>query len=507
MIRPVLYFILSYYGDYAGFRSKDGVFVVFSSLLFLYAFFPLNILCYRFAPSLKAKNWVMLVFSLIFYAWAGPVYVLLLVGMTYVDYIAAMWIDRSKRVSERKRWLFRGCAINLGLLCIFKYLTFLFQNFHNWFGFPWVPKIALPIGISFYTFQLISYMVDVYREQVPAQRDFKVLLLYISLFHQCIAGPIVRYETIEQELTGRKFRRSDMAGGIRRFTIGLAKKALFANYCGTMANSFLVDTAAADQLTVILSKPALSIWLGTVFYTLQIYLDFSAYSDMAIGMGQMIGFHYDENFNYPYCASSIRDFWRRWHMSLSSFFRDYVYIPLGGNRRSLPRVILNTFIVWALTGFWHGASWNYVLWGLYYFVALMIERYILRGLPEKLPKWANRVYVLGIIGFGWLLFRCEDLAVLQAAVRGLFGLNGNGFTSYETNTLLFSNLFFLIAACVACTPWLMNQGEKLALRAERKKGAMRLQQLVQVFSPMVLMLLSTAALVGDSYNPFLYFRF
>ena len=481
--------------------------MVFSSLLFLYAFFPLNMLFYRFAPGIKAKNWVMLVFSLVFYAWGGPVYALLLVGMCYLDFVAAQRIDQSHRVSERKRWLFRGCAGNLGLLCVFKYLGFLCENLHIWLGFPWVPKIALPIGISFYTFQLISYMVDVYRGQVSAQKDFKVLLLYVSLFHQCIAGPIVRYETIEQELTGRKFRRSDMAGGIRRFTIGLAKKALFANYCGTLANSFLADTAAADQLSVILTRPALSVWLGAACYTLQIYLDFSAYSDMAIGMGQMIGFHYDENFNYPYCAASIRDFWRRWHMSLSSFFRDYVYIPLGGSRAGIIRVILNTFFVWALTGLWHGASWNYVLWGLYYFLALMVERYILRGAEQRFPHWLNRVYVLGIVGFGWLLFRCEDLKVLKAAVRGLFCMNGNPLSSYETRTLLFSNLFFLIAACVACTPWLMNQGEKLARWAERKKGAMRLQQIIQVASPMVLMLLSTAALVGDSYNPFLYFRF
>ena len=481
--------------------------MVFSSLLFLYAFFPLNMLCYRFAPGLKAKNRVMLVFSLLFYAWGGPAYVLLLVGMTYVDFIAAQWIDASSRQNERKRWLFRGCAINLGLLCIFKYLTFLFGTLQYWTGFPWVPRIALPIGISFYTFQLISYMVDVYRGQVAAQRDFKVLLLYISLFHQCIAGPIVRYETIEQELTGRKFLRWDMAGGIRRFTIGLAKKALLANYCGVLANSFLVDTTAADQLGTVLTRPALSIWLGTLCYTLQIYLDFSAYSDMAIGMGQMIGFHYDENFNYPYCAVSIRDFWRRWHMSLSSFFRDYVYIPLGGSRSSLPRVILNTLIVWALTGLWHGASWNFVLWGLYYFLVLMVERYALRGAEQRFPRALNRAYVLGIVGFGWLLFRCEDLSVLQAAVKGLFCLNGNPFTSYETNTLLWSNLFFLIAACVGCTPWLMDRGKKLAALAERKKGAMRLQQVIQVASPMVLMLLSTAALVGDSYNPFLYFRF
>lgn len=449
----------------------------------------------------------MLIFSLIFYAWAGPVYVLLLVGMTYADYIAGLWIDAATRKNVRRRMLFRGCAINLTLLCVFKYLTFLCENLHNWWGFPWVPNIALPIGISFYTFQLISYMVDVYREEVPAQKDFWKLLLYVSLFHQCIAGPIVRYKSIEQELTGRKFRISDMASGIQRFTVGLAKKAIFANHCGSLADSFLVATDAANQQATMTGRPMLSLWLGVACYTMQIYLDFSAYSDMAIGMGKMIGFHYNENFNYPYTARSITDFWRRWHISLSSFFRDYVYIPLGGSRRKLPRVILNLFIVWALTGLWHGASWNFVLWGLYYFLFLVVEKYVIPNFPEKLPKWLNRVYVLLVVGFGWLLFRCEDFAVLQTAVKGLVGLNGNGFSSYETWVLLRSNLFFLAAAVVACTPFVKNLGLKLEEAVQQKKHFMRLQQLIYVFGPILLMLLSTAVLVGDSYNPFLYFRF
>jgi alginate O-acetyltransferase complex protein AlgI len=464
-------------------------------------------LFYHFAPSIEAKNKVMLIFSLIFYAWAGPVYVLLLVGMTYADYIAGLWIDAATRKNVRRRMLFRGCAINLTLLCVFKYLTFLCENLHNWWGFPWVPNIALPIGISFYTFQLISYMVDVYREEVPAQKDFWKLLLYVSLFHQCIAGPIVRYKSIEQELTGRKFRISDMASGIQRFTVGLAKKAIFANHCGSLADSFLVATDAANQQATMTGRPMLSLWLGVACYTMQIYLDFSAYSDMAIGMGKMIGFHYNENFNYPYTARSITDFWRRWHISLSSFFRDYVYIPLGGSRRKLPRVILNLFIVWALTGLWHGASWNFVLWGLYYFLFLVVEKYVIPNFPEKLPKWLNRVYVLLVVGFGWLLFRCEDFAVLQTAVKGLVGLNGNGFSSYETWVLLRSNLFFLAAAVVACTPFVKNLGLKLEEAVQQKKHFMRLQQLIYVFGPILLMLLSTAVLVGDSYNPFLYFRF
>lgn len=483
--------------------------MVFSNLLFLYLFFPLNMLCYRFTTSLRAKNWVMLAFSLVFYAWAGPMHILLLVGMAYADYYAALRIGRASRVSERKIWLFRGVTANLGLLCIFKYLGFLCQNLHDWIGFPWVPNIALPIGISFYTFQLISYMVDVYQRKVEPQKQFSILLLYISLFHQCIAGPIVRYETVEDELSERRFQRSDMAGGIKRFTMGLAKKAIFANSCGSLSDTLLfpLDASAAEQLAVISGKPALSIWLGVAFWTMQIYLDFSAYSDMAIGMGKMIGFHYDENFNYPYTARSIRDFWRRWHISLSSFFRDYVYIPLGGSRRGVLFTIRNLFFVWALTGLWHGASWNYVLWGLYYFLFLVVERFVLKGLPERFPVWLNRVYVMGIVGFGWLLFRCEDMEVLRTAVRGLFCLNGNGLLNTETWLTFRGNVLFLVAAGVACTPWLMKKDEAFSQAAERKKSTMRVYQLVQVFGPILLMLLSTAVLVGDSYNPFLYFRF
>lgn len=453
----------------------------------------------------------MLVFSLIFYAWAGPIYILLLVGMTYADYLVALCIEHAKRKNLRRKYLFRGCAINLGLLCIFKYLTFLLQTSHDFWGVPEkVVQIGLPIGISFYTFQLLSYLIDVYREQVRAQRDFKTLLLYVSLFHQCIAGPIVRYETIEQELNGRVFRRSDMAGGIRRFTVGLAKKALLANTCGSLADSFLVATSgsAAEQIATLSDKPVLSIWLGMIFYTMQIYLDFAAYSDMAIGMGNMIGFHYEENFRYPYIADSVREFWRRWHISLSSFFRDYLYIPLGGNRCSKPRVILNLFIVWACTGLWHGASWNYVFWGLYYFVFLVMERYILPDkLMAKIPHTARHVYVLLVVSVGWMLFRFENFDVLQVALKGLIGLNGNRFTNYELNMELRGNIIFLIVAAVACTPVVMDFVHRFEERAQKKEGTMRLYKVLAVLLPVFLMLLSTTVLVGDSYNPFLYFRF
>lgn len=346
--------------------------MVFSSLFFLYVFLPLNLLFYHLMPTMRAKNTVMMIFSLIFYTWGEPVYVFLLLAMAFADWILARYISvQPVRSAAAKRGVVLTCLVNLGLLGIFKYGTFFMENTHNLFGFPdTVVQIALPIGISFYTFQLLSYVVDVYRGEVQAQKSFPTLLLYVSLFHQCIAGPIVRYKDINAELLHRKASRADISYGVTRFAVGLAKKAVLANACGALADQLLVvDSAStAEALHTIAQRPVLALWVGAFAFMLQIYLDFSAYSDMAIGMGRMIGFHYRENFNYPYISLSITDFWRRWHISLSSFFRDYVYIPLGGNRCSPSRVVFNLFVVWFLTGFWHGASWNFMCWGLYYFV-------------------------------------------------------------------------------------------------------------------------------------------
>lgn len=482
--------------------------MVFSSLLFVYAFFPLNILFYHLMPNLKWKNRIMLVFSLIFYAWAGPAYLLLLVGMTFADWVVAKEMAKCWDQKLRRRWLIVGCVINLGLLCFFKYLTFFLQNFHNLFGVPeTVLAITLPIGISFYTFQLLSYMVDVYRQDVEPQQNFFTLLLYVSMFHQCIAGPIVRYEHVEQELTHRKILRADVAYGIRRFTVGLAKKALLANTCGSFADTFLAPTSSETIYNTLVGQPALSVWLGMLAYTMQIYLDFSAYSDMAIGMGRMIGFHYRENFNYPYISKSITEFWRRWHISLSSFFRDYVYIPLGGNRCSKRRHILNLLIVWALTGFWHGASWNFLFWGLYYFLFLVAEKYLFPRWSRSGPTVLTRLYTILVFSFGWMIFRFEAPSQIWAVFKGLFGLNGNGFTNYETNVALKSSFLFLIVAILACTPLVKWLGEQLRDRAVTSYGAQVALQVVEIAAPILLLLLSTAALVGDSYNPFLYFRF
>ena len=482
--------------------------MVFSSLLFVFAFFALNMLIYHLAPTIRAKNAVMLVFSLVFYAWAGPAYLALLLSMTFVDYRAALIMENSRTVGARKAGLILGCGFNLLLLGIFKYLTFFLENINLLFPFTdSVPQILLPIGISFYTFQLLSYVVDVYRGDVAAQKKFTTLLLYVSLFHQCIAGPIVRYETVAKELTNRSVTAEDRAYGIRRFCMGLLKKAVFANRCGMLADTFLVAVSAPQGETILMSRPALSIILGTLCYTLQIYLDFSAYSDMAIGMGRIIGFHYLENFNYPYIASTVTDFWRRWHISLSSFFRDYVYIPLGGSRCKKHRIIFNLLVVWACTGFWHGASWNYVLWGLYYFLLLALEKFVCPNFFKKLPRALSHVYVLLVVNFGWMLFRSEELSWLGAQIRGIFCLNGNAFSDYETMTTLKANVFFLLAAILACTPIVKYLGEKLRDWGERSATVTTLTSLADSLFPVFTVILAAAVLVGESYNPFLYFRF
>lgn len=485
--------------------------MVFSSLLFLYVFLPLNLILYHLMPSMRAKNTVMMIFSLIFYAWGEPVYVFLLLAMTFADWLLAQYIGAQRpRSRAAKQGVVLTCIVNLGMLGIFKYGTFFMENTHNLFGFPdHVLQIALPIGISFYTFQLLSYVIDVYRGEVEAQRSFPTLLLYVSLFHQCIAGPIVRYKDINEELLHRRATRADISYGVTRFTVGLAKKAVLANACGALADQLLVaDNVAANQaFGVISGQPVLALWVGVLAFMLQIYLDFSAYSDMAIGMGRMIGFHYRENFNYPYISVSITDFWRRWHISLSSFFRDYVYIPLGGNRCSAPRVVFNLFVVWFLTGFWHGASWNFMFWGLYFFVFLLLERAFLRGAFAHLPSVFGHIYALVVVYFGWVLFKFTDFSVLSTALSGMFGGTDVPFSNFEVMTLIQTNLPILILSAVACTPVVPRVGAWLYRRSEHSAAAWSFYRLVVIAAPVVLLLLATMSLVGDSYNPFLYWKF
>ena len=465
-------------------------------------------LLYTFARGIEAKNTVLILFSLVFYAWGEPFYIVLLLFMAFADWAISQLIYRYRGTRKSKAFLVLGCVIDLGLLAFFKYTMFLLNETHDWFGFPSVvPQIALPIGISFYTFQLLSYMVDVYRQEVPAQPKFRRLLLYVSLFHQCIAGPIVRYQDVAEQILCRHVDSEDMRNGINRFVSGLAKKVLLANVCGQIASRTILSGALADRasnMATLESASALALWLGCFAYALQIYLDFSAYSDMAIGMGLMVGFRYKENFNYPYLANSITDFWRRWHMSLSSFFRDYVYIPLGGNRKGKARQALNLLIVWFLTGMWHGAGWNFILWGLYYFLFLAIEKFLIPGL-QRLPAFFAHLYTLVVVFFGWVLFYFTDFTQGWVVLKGLFCLNGNPLVNFEGQNLFLNYLFFLIVAVIACTPLPRILYHRVC--SSTNGAAIALGTVLEYLLPVAGLLFSISYLVGDSYNPFLYLQF
>lgn len=480
--------------------------MVFSSLFFVFFFLPLNLALYFFARGINQKNNVMLVFSLVFYAWGEPVYILLLLGMTLADWYLALMMSKHEKGTRPARLLLAAAVVlDLLLLGIFKYGSFFLSNLKILTGFPQnVPSIMLPIGISFYTFQLMTYVIDVYRGDALPQRSFKMLLLYVSLFHQCIAGPIVRYKDICAELEERTVTRAELAEGINRFVTGLAKKAILSNTCALIVDRLLV--ADGGDFSVLASKSVLSLWVGVLAFTLQIYTDFSAYSDMAVGMGKMIGIHYTENFNYPYTATSVSDFWRRWHITLGSFFRDYLYIPLGGSRKGKFRTVLNLLVVWALTGLWHGASWNFMLWGLYFFVFIALEKLFLARFLKSKPVLAH-IYLLVIVFFGWILFKFENLSDILCVLKGMFGANGNAFSDFETLTVIKNHVIILIIAIIGSTPLVKSLSAWLKYRAVRFKGTFAAYTVLQLAVPIGLLLLSAAALVGNSYNPFLYFRF
>ncbi len=480
--------------------------MVFSSLFFVFFFLVASYGTYFFARKMKTRNIILLVSSLIFYAWGGPVLVLLFCLMTFVCWSGALLISQNTIGSIRRAICITTVAVCIAILFIFKYAGFSMSVAYSIFNIDRaIPNIALPIGISFYTFQLMSYVVDVYRGEVEAQKKYWLLLLYASLFHQCIAGPIVRYSDINNEIENRKITLTDMSRGVTRFSVGLAKKAILANGCGVITDSIFNQNGVMMGADGIAGLSSAAVILASLCYMLQLYLDFSAYSDMAIGMGLMIGFHYKENFNYPYIAHSATDFWRRWHMSLSTFFRDYVYIPLGGNRVSIPRHIFNMAVVWALTGLWHGANWNYILWGLYWFVFLVIEKYLIK--PQKEPKLLARIggmaVTLIIVFFSTMLFKFNDLGALGRAVANIFVSNGHGFTDAATSLIFKNNIFFIIAAIVACTPIIPTIRGFCA----RYKATDRVYTAIGTVMPVILIVISAFALAGDSYNPFLYFQF
>lgn len=487
-------------------NSKD-VRMVFSSLIFVFLFLSVCYTVYLFGRTMKTKNIILLIFSLIFYAWGGPALVFLLCLMTFVCWGGAITIERAANTRLKKSLCWVTVLICLSILFIFKYTGFAVSQIFALFNInSTIPSIALPIGISFYTFQLISYVIDVYRGEVEAQKKYWILLLYASLFHQCIAGPIVRYTDVNEDINNRVMTREETSRGISRFTVGLAKKAILANGCGAICDGIFNDAAgnllSPDKLSEL---SAIAIILGIFCYTLQLYLDFSAYSDMAIGMGLMIGFHYKENFNYPYTAVSVTDFWRRWHISLSTFFRDYVYIPLGGNRVRISRHLLNMLTVWLLTGFWHGANWNYVLWGLYYFMFLVIEKYILKPNPDPKGFWRiiRVIPTFIIVLFASILFKFTDMTAIVKVFFGIFMDNSNPFVDGQTTMLLVNNVFFLAVCCIACTP-IIPTLSRLCSRNEITKKAWTV---IGVAMPAILVILSACALAGDSYNPFMYFQF
>lgn len=482
--------------------------MVFSSLLFIYIFLPVNLLCYALISDIKKKNICVLIFSLIFYAWSSPKFLFVLMVVALINYFGAIYIDKY-RDTRRSAWVLAvDIGLSLGFLCYFKYLGFICEISRFITGVPKIiPEVVLPVGISFYTFQLISYVVDVYRKEIEADHNYGRVLLYTSLFHQCIAGPIVRYKDIAKDLKERKTNINSMNDGISRFCVGLAKKTLLANSCAS-----ILDAILPENVLQISNVSVLGAWIGGLLYFLEIYLDFSAYSDMAIGLGKMMGFNYKENFNYPYIAGSVTDFWRRWHISLSTFFRDYLYIPLGGNRKGIARQLLNMLIVWGLTGLWHGASMNFVLWGLYFFVFLSFEKLFLLKLFDKLHGVVGtiirHIYTILVVFFGWILFRFSDFNMIREMLKSMFGMNGNAFTNFETNTLIANNLMFIIIAIIASTPLCKVAAGKFREKSRQGTvGYTYAYNILNVIIPVILLFLSTIALIGNSYNPFIYFRF
>lgn len=485
--------------------------MVFSSFVFLLAFLLLVLLIYYVCPG-KVRNLVLLIASLLFYAWGEPVYVLIMLFSTVFDYTNGRLIEyfqNKNRPGKAKVVLVIDLVGNLGILGFFKYADFVIGNINSITGAGLtLLHIALPIGISFYTFQTMSYTIDVYRKVVPAQHNIVAFATYVTLFPQLIAGPIVQYKTVASELSDRKVTLTDFSEGAFRFTIGLAKKVLLANQIGSLW----------DTISQLHQMSAATAWLGAIAYSFQIYFDFSGYSDMAIGLGKMFGFHFLENFNFPYMSKTITEFWRRWHISLSSWFREYVYIPLGGNRKGMGRQLFNIMVVWMLTGLWHGANWNFVLWGIYYGILLMLEKLFLLKWLKKVPAWIGHIYSMFLVVIGWTIFAQTDMSQLGRYLKTMFGIGAHGgadadfFYFLSTNAVL---LILLVVCSIDHRFWLRKickksvdsenniEDDNIYQWCELSRGLTYAKPIIMV----VLLVVSFAFLVGDSYNPFLYFRF
>lgn len=470
--------------------------MIFADLFFIYIFLPLNIILYYLSKSNAYRNFVLVGFSLFFYAWGEPVMVLLMIFTATMNCVLGIIIEDSKSKSAKQVALIMSIAISIGLFILFKYTGFIVQNINFLLNISLpIPKISLPIGISFYTFQALSYVVDVYRGDVKAQRSPFKFLMYISLYTQLVAGPIVRYSDVANEVDTRNENFPDLSGGLTRFCIGLSKKVIIANNAGILATP-LLDGDISKLSTV-------GAWFGITLFTLQIYYDFSGYSDMAIGLGRVFGFHFPENFIYPYTARSATEFWRKWHISLGGFFRDYLYIPLGGNRRHWAR---NLLITWCATGLWHGASWNFVLWGFYFGVLIFLERLFINDLLNALPKFFSHFYLIFAVLMGWVLFYFTDISRVSLYYKALFGLNGVGLYTTEEFILIANNIWWFLVAIIFCAP--------IAERINRELGHLRETSLgeaigivAQPVFNITLLMTCTSLLVGQSYNPFLYYKF
>lgn len=462
----------------------------FSSLPFLFGFLPITLAIY-FAVPLRWRNLALLLTSLVFYGWGEPIYLGIMVLSILIDYTHGLLVERYRSRDKLARWFVAESVIlNLGLLGFFKYWDFFAENLSRLPGIT-LPALGLPlpIGISFFTFQTMSYTIDVYRRDAPAQRDIVAFGAYVTMFPQLVAGPIVRYREVAAELKERVNTTADFAAGAGRFTVGLAKKVLLANSIGALWDAELA-AQSAGMLT------AFGGWLGIAAYGFQIYFDFSGYSDMAIGMGRMLGFHFPENFARPYTAASVTEFWRRWHISLTTWFREYLYIPLGGSRRGTARTVRNIFIVWLCTGFWHGASWNFILWGLHFFLWLMLEKYLLKDFLQRLPRWLRHAYTLLVVFAGWGIFAMEDLSVCGGYFRVCFG--GGALWSAVDGYYLRTYAVLLVLLTVGSANTVKAVWERLPERAR------------EALAPVLMLaglVLCTAYLVDGSYNPFLYFRF
>ncbi len=439
----------------------------------------------------KARNGVLLIASIIFYSWGEPVYVFLMIFSAIFNYFMAIDIGKARvHGSNGKGTLLFTVIVNLFILSFFKYYGFLMDTINDLLGTDiQYTALSLPIGISFYTFQALSYIFDVYRGNVKVQINPLKFTLYLALFPQLIAGPIVKYKDIAEQLDHREVTLEKFGWGTMRFIIGLGKKVILANNLGAIYAE--ISSLSDDQAT------AMTFWIGIIAYTLQIYFDFSGYSDMAIGLGRMFGFEFMENFNYPYISKTVTEFWRRWHISLSTWFKEYVYIPLGGNRVSVPRHILNLLIVWSLTGLWHGASWNFVVWGIYYGILLIVEKYFLGKYLEKFPGILQHIYAMVIVIIGWVFFSCEDLSAALDYLGVMFGAGSAGFADTYTLYLLRTNALLLIIGCIAATPEVTKQFGILCKK----------HSIISILLLLGLFILSVAYLIFSSYNPFLYFRF